>query len=222
MPAHLSPIETPATTTLLTGDPRRAFALAGELMEQPRMSHLERGLWGYTGTTVGGMELTVQSTGSGGPAAAAVLGDLTELGVERVVRVGTCLAELDPVAASAILVERAVCRDGTSLLLGDGDGTALPDPGLNRLLSGIASRGIVSSHDLVARLDPTGSGPAEGAIARDLQTAAVFALSAKLGVEAAAVLVVAGDGSGIRLDEARLSGTFLELGRNIIRRLEET
>ena len=62
------------------------------------MSNHARGLWGYTGRPPAGDELTIQSTGMGGPSAAVVLADLAELGVRRAVRVGTCaaLGELAP------------------------------------------------------------------------------------------------------------------------------
>ena len=225
MPSHLTPIENPAPVVMLTGDPRRAFALAGDLMEQPRMSHLARGLWGYTGTTAAGMDLTVQSTGSGGPAAAAVLGDLAGLGVRTVVRMGTCVlpgGATGAAAGSAILVERALCCDGASSALNGREAAVWPDPGLFERLSGVAPPGVVSSHDLVARFDPREPGPAEGALVRDLQTASVLTLSRKLGLAAAAVLVVSGDGAGGRLSEDEMAPGFLELGREVNRRLENS
>ena len=45
------------------------------------MSNHARGLWGYSGRTPAGAELTIQATGMGGPSAAVVLADLAELGV---------------------------------------------------------------------------------------------------------------------------------------------
>src|ERR1700750_109071 len=77
---------------ILVGDPGRAMALAQVLTEQPKMSNHARGLWGYTGTSAEGRDLTVQATGMGGPSAALVLSDLAELGVRSAVRVGTCAA----------------------------------------------------------------------------------------------------------------------------------
>ena len=109
MPVKMNPIEPPAADAILVGDPRRAFALAQELTVQPKMSHQARGLWGYSGVSPDGMPLTVQSTGSGGPSAVPVIGDLVEQGVSRVVRLGTCLA-IDPSlrAGTVLLVERRV------------------------------------------------------------------------------------------------------------------
>lgn len=221
MPAHLTPIEKPAPVVLLTGDPRRAFALAGDLMEQPRMSHQARGLWGYTGTTPGGLGLTVQSTGIGGAGAAMVLGDLAGLGVSRLIRLGSCLApDGGPKPGTALFVERAICMDGASRQISSSAQAVFPDRRLAGMLDGIAAAATVSSHDLVARLDPAGPAPGKSAVVRDLQTATVLALSDKLDIEAASVLIVA-DGQGESMGEAELSAAFIKIGQEVVRRLEK-
>ena len=95
MPARLRPTAPIAADAVLVGDPGRALLLAQALVEEPKMSNHARGLWGYSGRTPDGAELTIQSTGMGGPSAAIVLTDLAELGVRRAIRIGTCAA-LDP------------------------------------------------------------------------------------------------------------------------------
>src|ERR1041384_2604964 len=67
MPARLRPTAAIATDAILVGDPGRALMLAQVLLEQPKMSNHARGLWGYSGVTPDGKELTIQSTGMGGP-----------------------------------------------------------------------------------------------------------------------------------------------------------
>lgn len=230
MPVRLSPILEPAADVILVGDPRRAFALGQALTVQPRMSHLSRGLWGYSGETGGGHPLTVQSTGIGGPSAAVVIGDLAELGVKRMVRLGTCVATAPvcdadepveglPRPGDSFLISRAHSGDGTSRSLAGGSGSVLPDPTLTRSLSEVAGPAEVFSHDLVSRLDrsPTASGPAP---LRDLQTAATFAAADSLGVAAAAVLVVVGGPSGTRLDEPALERIFEPIGGSVAAVLE--
>ncbi|MBK5232717.1 MAG: hypothetical protein JJE13_07015 [Thermoleophilia bacterium] len=222
MPAHLTPLSGPTRDALITGDPRRAFALAQAFTVQPKMSHQSRGLWGYTGETESGLGLTVQSTGTGGPGAIAVIGDLAGLGVVRLVRLGTCIAgrgEHSP--GDALLVETVISRDGAGLRLATGGNDAIPDPGLLDRLSGTAPKATISSHDFVSRFDPDGTAPAEGASARDLQTAAMLAFSRRLGLAAAAVLVVAGDETGERLAEADLEQTFIEVGHSVVAGLEK-
>src|SRR3982751_3826310 len=97
MPARLRPTAPLAAEAILVGDPGRALMLAQELLAEPKMSNHARGLWGYTGSTEAGRQLTIQATGMGGPSASVVLTDLAELGVRRAVRIGTCasLGELE-------------------------------------------------------------------------------------------------------------------------------
>lgn len=92
MPLRLRPSNEFATDAICVGDPGRALMLAQVLLVKPLMSHHARGLWGYTGMRkAGDLPLTIQATGMGAPSAAIVLEDMAELGVRRVVRVGTCL-----------------------------------------------------------------------------------------------------------------------------------
>ncbi len=229
MPVTMKPLEPIRGDVILVGDPRRAFALAQELTVQPRMSHQARGLWGYTGETPSGRPLAVQATGSGGPSAVPVVGDLVEMGATRLIRLGTCLSSVHD-CGTVLLVSSALARDGASrsILAADspptsaGDApTALPDPGLNRLLEGLGLPAVVASHDLVARHDSgTRGGLRDTVDARDLQTAAILALAGRLGVAASTLLVVAEDDRGERLDEPGLEERFRPLAREVRDRLE--
>ena len=88
-PVILKPHEPVAERVLLPGDPGRALRLAPQLIDGPRMLNHHRGLWGYSGPAADGRPLTIQSTGLGGPSAAAVVAELVGLGARRLVRVGT-------------------------------------------------------------------------------------------------------------------------------------
>ena len=108
---------------LLPGDPGRALALAQLLLEGPLMFNHHRGLWGYTGAAkADGEQLTIQSTGMGGPSAAIVLQELIALGARRAIRVGTCGALDGGLALGDLVVAReALAADGTSRALGAGE-----------------------------------------------------------------------------------------------------
>ena len=74
------------------------------------MSNHNHGLWGYHGETRHGRELTIQSTGIGGPSAAGCCG-IAHLGVRRAVRVGTGAAPAGAVVeCEAVVVEGALAR----------------------------------------------------------------------------------------------------------------
>ncbi|MBA2240860.1 MAG: hypothetical protein H0W09_06420 [Solirubrobacterales bacterium] len=191
MITHLQPTAPIAADAICPGDPKRAMELASALLERPLMSNLARGLWGYHGVTSSGAELTVQSTGLGGPSAAIVLGELASHGLRRAIRLGTCRSLADgPGLGEAFVVEAALGLDGTSRALGF-SGRLEADPDLTVALS--ASLGHPTA--VVASLDLPGE-PEDplGATASDLSTAAFLAACRLHQIRAAAVLLPVFDG----------------------------
>ncbi len=193
---HLHPTAPLAERVLLPGDPGRALLLAQSLLEQPVMFNHHRGLWGYTGTAPDGSPLTIQSTGMGGPSAAIVVAELADLGARRLVRVGTCGALHPSLALGDLLVvTEALPADGTSRALGAG-GPLAPDPGL---LAGLLRAGDGRTRSgRVVSTDLFYDGPEEaerqwlsdGAMAVEMETATLFALAGRRGLQGGAVLIV--------------------------------
>jgi len=184
-PRHVHPTAPLAPRALLPGDPGRALLLAQELMDDPRMFNHNRGLWGYTGTASDGEPLTIMSHGMGGPSAAIVLEELCDLGLELVVRVGTCGALVDGLAlGDLVAVTAAIPADGTSTALGARDPLAA-DPRLTERLAAAAEHaGPVASTDLFYDPDPARpeAWRASGAIVVEMEAATVFAVAARRGV----------------------------------------
>lgn len=218
MPTRLELIAEPAEGVILSGDPRRAFHLAQELIKEPRMTHLARGLWGYGGRTADGGTLTVQSTGAGGPGAVAVLSGLVERGTKRVIRVGSCTAEVPDLAlGDSLVVEAALAEDGSSTFFPDRDDEwSLPDRELTEALSGAGRLARVASR---YRTDPPLREGEPTVSAFDLQTAALLAAAREFGVRSAAALVVSGTCKGSFATEEELADPFLAVGRAALRAL---
>jgi uridine phosphorylase len=217
MPARLRPTAPIAADAVLVGDPGRALLLAQVLLEEPKMSNHARGLWGYTGRTPGGSELSIQATGMGGPSAALVLADLAELGVRRAIRVGTCTALRPQLAAGRLLaIEEAHAGRG-----GASGESATPDAELAAALR--RQLGEAAGGAAVASLDTLHGGgasvPAPGGDVADMQTAALFARSAALGVRLAAVLVVSESASGEHLADEALEAAATIAGEAAARAL---
>ncbi|HEX8689666.1 MAG TPA: hypothetical protein VF729_05440, partial [Solirubrobacterales bacterium] len=193
MPARLRPTAPLAPDAILVGDPGRALLLAQEVLEQPKMSNHARGLWGYSGRTAAGDDLTIQSTGMGGPSAALVLADLAKLGVRRAIRIGTCTA-IDPEreAGELVLVEAAIAGGGsaTSFGLSVGEATKPDSKLLERLRVELPRASVVRVASFDALAADAGPAPADVAAA-DMQTVAVFGRGRELGMAVAAVLIVA-------------------------------
>jgi len=195
-PIHLLPTCALAPRALLPGDPGRALLLAQELLAEPKMFNHNRGLWGYTGIAADGEPLTIQSTGMGGPSAAIVIGELADLGVERLLRVGTCGA-LDPSLrlGELLIATAALADDGASRALGAGAQT-FPTPELTaallRAADGEASSGPVVSTDLFydAPVGQEQRWTAAGARAVEMESATLFALAARRGFDAGSILLV--------------------------------
>jgi uridine phosphorylase len=206
MPSRLRPTASVAADAILVGDPGRALMLAQVLLEQPKMSNHARGLWGYSGRTARGDELTVQSTGMGGPSAALVLADLAELGMRRAIRVGTCVAiEPEPGPGDLLTVFEAHAWAG-----GGAGAAVLPDTRLTARLRGELGQAtrpaIVASLDALHRGDRTEPAPyAERVDAADMQTAALFAGAEELDLALAAVLIVAESAAGDQADDDRVA-----------------
>jgi purine-nucleoside phosphorylase len=110
-----------ADAVLLPGDPLRAKLIAETFFDNPRQVNSERGMLGYTGTFEG-KPISVQSSGMGCPSAAIVIEELVQLGVKRIVRVGTCGGlQTDMQLGDLILAISAVPSDGTMLTYTGGE-----------------------------------------------------------------------------------------------------
>jgi purine-nucleoside phosphorylase len=214
VPFYLRPSAPTAPDALICGDPTRALVIAQHVMRQPRMSNHNRGLWGYHGETRDGMPITVQATGIGGPSAVAVLGESVDLGVRRLIRVGTGVADGDdPELGASIVVAGAIAADGTSRHLGAAEGEVLnADAGLTTGLIGATGAGAeeITSVDLMAAGGESLPLGADRPRVADLQTAAVLALGRRRSVAVGAALVIR-EAAGRRLHDDPLEAALLRL-----------
>src|SRR5215475_9036051 len=110
-----------AEACLLPGDPLRAKYIAETYLEDPRQVNAERGLLGYTGVW-DGKPVSVQGTGMGCPSATIVSEELIQLGVKRLLRVGTCGGlQPDHALGDMIVALSAVPADSTATHLVGGE-----------------------------------------------------------------------------------------------------
>jgi uridine phosphorylase len=212
----LRPKTSYAPDALLPGDPGRALVLAQQLLVEPKMSNHNRGLWGYSGETSWGAPLSIQSTGIGGPSAAIVIHELSELGVRRAIRVGSCGA-LDPdlLLGDVLCAEGALTDDGVGGALGDG--VVRPDPRLHERLAAEAESLLVASTDFFYEPDPA---PREGWIAAgakavEMEAATLFALGERLGMATACLLIVSDvfpSGERRRIGEEEMAAAVERMG----------
>ena len=232
-PNALQPTAALSDRVLLPGDPGRALMLAESLLDGAKMFNHNRGLWGYTGLAPDGEPLTIQSTGMGGPSAAIVIHELIDLGVRRLLRVGTCGALAPGLAlGDLVIVTEAIAADGTSRALGAGARV----PASPNLLEAVVATakppfpdegtaihvGVIVTSDVF--YDDRGlerGWAAEGAMAVEMEAAALFALAAARGVEAAALLVVSDIvlPERVRIDAEDLRAAERRMGEAALRAL---
>jgi DeoD family purine-nucleoside phosphorylase len=189
-----------AESCLVPGDPRRARWIAETLFEDARQVNDERGLLGFTGTYEG-KPVSVQATGMGAPSTAIVAEELVQLGVKRLVRVGTCGGLRPELALGDLLVAlSAVPADATSFALVGGEPHA-PTADWD-LLHGIVHAakelgerphvGPVATSDTFYDPDPGRHDRwgARGVLGVEMEAALLFTLAPLRKVQAAAILVV--------------------------------
>src|ERR1051325_2237478 len=110
-----------AEAVLLPGDPLRAKYIADTYLDGVEQVNGERGLLGYTGTWEG-KPVSVQGTGMGCPGATIVFEELIQLGVKRLLRVGTCGGlQPDHALGDLIVAISAVPADSTATHLVGGE-----------------------------------------------------------------------------------------------------
>jgi DeoD family purine-nucleoside phosphorylase len=103
-----------AEACLLPGDPLRAKYIADTFLTDVRQVNAERGLLGYTGKWEG-KAVSVQGTGMGCPGATIVFEELIQLGVKKLLRVGTCGGlQPDHALGDLIVALSAVAADATA------------------------------------------------------------------------------------------------------------
>ena len=144
-----------------------------------------------------------------------MLEELCDLGLRRAIRIGTCRA-LDGGAAPGeiVAVTAALGADGTSRALGAREPPTGDDERPPRLAPHADRVGTIVSSDLY--YDPRARERAEwadvGALAVDLETAALLAVARRRGIRAAALVAVMAHGDE-RLDADAIADAGLRLGR---------
>lgn len=103
-----------AEACLLPGDPLRARYIAETFLADVVQRNSERGLLGFSGT-FNGKPVSVQSSGMGFPSAAIVIEELVQLGIKKIMRVGTCGGlQADLTMGDLVIALSATGADATS------------------------------------------------------------------------------------------------------------
>jgi purine-nucleoside phosphorylase len=189
-----------ADACLLPGDPLRAKYIAETYLDDATQVNGERGLLGFTGAW-DGKRVSVQGTGMGCPSATIVFEELIQLGVKRLLRVGTCGGlQPDHSLGDLIVAISAVPADATATHLVGGEPHA-PTASWELVHEAVH---VAKERDEKVRVGPIVSSdlfynPDEGQYERwskrgilavEMEAAALFTLAALRGVLSGCLLTV--------------------------------
>jgi DeoD family purine-nucleoside phosphorylase len=206
-----------AEACLLPGDPLRAKYIAETYLDNAVERNSERGLLGYTGEWEG-KPVSVQGTGMGCPGATIVFEELIQLGVRKLLRVGTCGGlQPDHALGDLIVALTSVPADQTAVHLVAGE-PHCPTASWSLIHGAVHVAkeidqpmhvGPIVSSDLFYNPD---DGQYErwsrrGILAVEMEASALFTVAALRGVEAGCLLTVSDivvDGAFKRISDEEL------------------
>ena len=125
---------------ILPGDPGRCASIAA-LFDDASLVSQNREYTVYTGTLLG-EKVSVCSTGIGGPSAAIAMEELTAIGADTFIRVGTCGGiDLEVQSGDIVVATGAIRFEGTSREYAPIEFPAVADFGITAALAEAAKKG---------------------------------------------------------------------------------
>ena len=127
---------------ILPGDPKRCEKIARHF-DNARLIADSREYVTYTGT-LEGVPVSVTSTGIGGPSAAIAIEELSKVGADTFIRVGTCGGmQTDVCGGDIVIANGAIRMEGTSREYAPIEYPAVPDVTvMNALITAAKKKGI--------------------------------------------------------------------------------
>ena len=190
-----------APSVLLPGDPLRAEHIAENFLDDARQVNAVRNMAGFTGSYKG-VPVSVMGTGIGIPSASIYITELiSEYGVERLIRVGSCGGILPSINLRDVILAIGAGTDSgvNRARYGGHDFAATADFGLLSAAASAASdKGIevkvgnVHSADLFYNPDPAAFDRMEamGVLAVEMEAAGLYGAAAEKGARALTICTV--------------------------------
>lgn len=187
-----------APRVLMPGDPRRARRIAETFFDDPRLVTEVRGIEGWTGT-VDGHDVSVMASGMGQPSMAIYATELIRsYGVQQIIRVGTAGGMADALQLGDVVIANAAHTDSSMADFRIPGVRFSHAPSYDLLAGAVAAArtagirhhvGPVFSSDTfyADRPDQTRGLIEHGTLAVEMETAALYGIAAREGIQALAV-----------------------------------
>jgi len=211
---------------LLPGDPGRVDRIAGHCESAETVT--ENREYKLVNAVYEGTPLTICSTGIGSPSAAVAVEELSRVGVDTLLRVGTTGALQRGIGIGDMCVATGAAKfEGTTERYEAVEFPAVPDHGVvDSLLSAAAARGeevhvgpVVTDDAFYAETDDAvEQWEAAGMVCVEMEAAAIFSLARRKGLRAGAICTVDGNlVEGTQKGETE-DGELPETARNNVER----
>lgn len=212
-----------APSILLPGDPLRAKFIAETFLEDATCFNEVRGMLGFTGSYQG-KRVSVMGTGMGIPSHSIYVNELIrEFGVKTLIRVGTCGALQEELVHGDVVLAMAASSDSHVNRLRFSGMDFAPVASFDLLLKAHEAAkareasvrvGNILSSDTFYHDDPESwrVWAAFGVLVVEMETAGLYTLAAKYGVDALSILSVSDNlVSGVRATSEQREKTFTQM-----------
>ncbi len=137
----------PPQIALLSGDPERSRSIAYNYLTQVRPLSENRGLNSYLGLASSGEPVLCATSGMGAPSLSIVVNELVQVGIKRIIRIGTCGSIQSHVKVGSVVISQAaLSRQGAANDIAPLEYPAAADPFLTVALVKAAQELEVDYH----------------------------------------------------------------------------
>lgn len=136
----LKDLSSPETTSvLISGDPARAEKISKNYLKNSRQLSSHRGLVFFEAETESGRKVISATSGMGAPSMSIIVNELAQLGLKKMIRIGTTGALQDQIQLADVVISQAsLCRQGAADDIAPAEFPAAADPFLTIQLESAA------------------------------------------------------------------------------------
>jgi uridine phosphorylase len=139
--------DSPPIAAVLSGDPERAKLIATTYLRDSRILSENRGLNSYLGFLPDGRPLLSATSGMGAPSLSIVINELVQVGIQTIIRIGTCGSiQAKVLPGSVVISTAALCRQGAADDIAPREYPAAADPFVTVALVEAARAQAIDAH----------------------------------------------------------------------------
>lgn len=132
---------------LLSGEPERTGKIANTYLQNVKLLSKYRGLHSYLGVLAPNHTVLVATSGMGAPSTSIIVNELIQIGIKRIIRIGTCGAIQPYIKVGDIVISQAaLCRQGAAHDIAPIEYPAVADPFMTVALAQAAEQLGINYH----------------------------------------------------------------------------